>query len=199
MTIADELEPLALAPDARRLGFPNLMIIGPMGAGKTSGAQLLAREFGYLRLPIAGEHPGGIRDIAKRLWGDEAKNDREKLNGLAVIDDQFPGVWIDSWERYVDDVIRSHPPIVVDDVRRDLEYDRLRARGFVCVRVVANEIDRVDRLKLTGKYQNAEQLNGRWEQWWPSASADYEITNDGSIDEYYESLVNVLSRERRHR
>lgn len=185
-----------MSTDARTLGLPNLMIIGPMGAGKTTGATLLANEFAYEHLPIAGLHEGGIRDIARRLWGDGAIGDREKLNGLALIDDQFPGVWIDAWERAAESVGSQ---IVVDDVRRDLEYDRLRGRGFVCIRVVADEHDRVDRLKLTGKWQNAEQLNGRWEQWWPTARADYEVVNDGSIDDFYDQLVDVIVREMKRR
>lgn len=189
--------------DAVRLGLPDFMIVGPMGAGKTSGAQFLADQFGYLRLPIAGTHVGGIRDIARRLWGEEAVNDREKLNTLAVIDDHFPGTWLRNWERAFvsarEAVSHAQRPVVVDDVRRQLEYDALRGRGFVCVRVVANENDRVDRLKITGKYQNAEQLNGRLEQWWPTAVADHEITNDGSLDDYYDALIDVLIRERRRR
>lgn len=182
---------------ARRMGLPNIMIIGPMGAGKTTGAQFLADEFGYTRLPIAGAHPGGIRDIAARLWGFDATNDREKLNGLAVIDDQFPGVWFQAWERFVEDV--KPAPIVVDDVRRELEYDGLRARGFVCVRVVAGEQDRVDRLKVSGKWQNEEQLHGRWEQWWPTAKVEHEIVNDGTWSEYYDELIRVIYRERKRR
>lgn len=182
--------------DPVRLGFPNLMIIGPMGAGKTTGAQFLVNEFGYDRRPIAGLHQGGIRDIAVRLWGEDALNDREKLNGLAVIDDQFPGVWIDAWERQVDTYLT---PLVVDDVRRDLEYDRLRARGFVAVRVVANVDDRIARLKTSGKWQNEEQLTGPWEQWWPTAKVDHEIVNDGATWDYENALIDVIMKERRRR
>lgn len=182
---------------ARQLGFPNLMVIGPMGAGKSAGAQFLEDEFGYTRVPIAGAHLGGIRDVAVRIWGEEARNDREKLNALGFVDDAFPGTWLRNWEAYVED---EQPfPIVVDDVRRDLEYDALRARGFVCVRVIANEQDRVDRLKLIGKWQNAAQLTGKWEQWWPTAKADYDLVNDGSKFDYFEDLVKVLNRERKRR
>lgn len=192
---------------ALQLGYPNFMFIGPMGGGKTTAAQFLADEFGYDRRPIAGSHYGGIRNIAVLLFGKDAENDREKLNKLAVIDDQFPGIWIDTWERETDrraantyiPQYQRGAPIVVDDVRRDLEYDRLKARGFVTVRITAPEQLRIDRLRVSGKWQNEEQLTSRWEQWWPTAQADYEITNEDSKDDLYNEVIDVLIKERKRR
>lgn len=176
--------------------YPNLMLVGPMGAGKTSGSRFL-EQLGYHRFPVAGEHKGGIRDIARRLWGDEAMQDREKLNGLSVIDDQWPGIWLDNVVKAMEECHCS--PIVVDDVRREMEWWTLRERGFVAIRVVAPEQQRIDRLKVSGKWHNEEQLNGRWEHGLDLVTPDYTIENSDDFDEFTDELIRILNIERRRR
>lgn len=174
--------------------YPDLMLIGKMGAGKSSGAKFL-EELGFEKISIAGYHKGGIRDVARRI-DPRYENDRAFLNWLGTVPDQ------EVWLRNLLDYWHSHDgkrPVVCDDVRRELEYWALKERGFVSIRIEAPEQERIDRLKVTGKFQNHEQLDGPWEHGLDAITADYTINNEDDFDEFTERLVQILNRERRRR
>ena len=174
--------------------YPDLMLIGKMGSGKTSGAGFLS-QLGYKRFSIAGYHKGGIRDIADRIV-DGAGNDREFLNWLGSVPDQK--CWLRNLLAAID-ADTEDAPVVVDDVRRELEYWSLKERGFVSIRIEAPEELRVDRLKVSGKFQTYDQLDGQWEHGLDAIVADYTIVNDDDPENFEDELINVLQRERRRR
>ena len=62
------------------IDLPNVAFIGKAGAGKTTGADFLAAEFGYMRASFAKP----LKDVAAQIWGESARTDRAKLQGLGV-------------------------------------------------------------------------------------------------------------------
>lgn len=142
--------------DIKIAGAPNIAFFGPCGAGKTTAAKLL-EEFGYERAAIFGEHPGGGRDIAKRIWpgDDTVLQDRERLQALGKLVRIDEEVWIRNYMRWIDRRSKLHqrtrslsaggtveiplPPLCNDGCRSVVEYQTLVGAGWVMVRVVATE------------------------------------------------------------
>lgn len=187
------------------VGFPDIALAGKAGAGKSTAADLLV-ELGYQKRSIAAS----LKDIAAQLWGTEARTDRAKLQGLGVAVREIErDTWIDllirngARDRMLlrqQTGVFTPKPIVVDDLRFPNEYWTLKAEGFVIVKVVAEPNRRVDRLKANGKWQDDEQLEHESETALDDPSySDYFIENDGTKEDLYDDLVDVILKERRRR
>jgi len=180
--------------------LPNIVLIGGAGSGKSTAAKWLVEDFGYRRLGFAGvaedPHKGSPRDWVTRAWGAAMVNDREKLiavaNAARSVDED---VWLNSLVRELD---WEDNPVVVDDCRFANEYFGLMGRGFVSVRILADHARREDRLKANGKWLEG-YLDHELEHYLDGVTPGYTIHNDGDLDEFYESLMDVVARERRRR
>lgn len=175
--------------------LPNLAIIGGAGAGKSTLADYLARTHGYTRLSFAGP----LKDISVRLWGAHRGLSRERLQRLGVaVRDIDPDTWLDLFTTQLAGHEAMQLPTVVDDCRFPNEYEALKQRGFVFVRVQAGTADRVDRLTAIGRLDDPEQLMHESEQHQGSFAHDYSIYNSQGYQELaYTELEGVLDREAR--
>lgn len=174
--------------------MPDIALQGAPGAGKTTAAEWLRRERDYFRVSFAGFHKGGLRDVAVRLWGPEAAQDRDKLDSLNCIREFDPAVWTRSALAVIDE--RAHAkPIAIDDMRTPLERQELRARGFVFIRVEAPEYMRIDRLKASGKFTTMEALVAPIQVALNDYPSDYTVYSEGPKDELYEQLSDILHKE----
>lgn len=181
-------------PSLTTAGFPNLALIGRAGAGKTTGAEYLARHYGYTRMSFAAM----LKEIAGRLWSpDAAAKDRDKLQRLGVAVREIDE---DAW---VNVLMRQLPtesaggaiPVVIDDCRFPNEYWALKERGFVFVRIEATEETRVDRLLANGKLQDREQLNHVSETSLDDVFTDYRLANVAGPLAFCEELTDVIERK----
>jgi len=189
------------------IDLPNIVLIGGAGAGKSTAADWLVTDLDYRRLGFAGvaadPHPGSPRDWVARAWGREHVNDREKLIAVASaarsVDED---VWLHSLLRELDQDADApgfnDPAFVVDDCRFANEYFGLLGRGFVSVRVLADDERRENRLKANGKWVDG-YLDHEIEHYLDGVTPGYTIVNDGDLDEFYEQLMDVVARERRRR
>ena len=182
--------------------YPDIVLIGYAGAGKSTAAQFLTEHLGYNRFAYAGvaehPHPGSVRDLVTTLWGYSAINDREKLihvgNSMREIDED---VWIPPMElALMGDDTR---PRIVDDCRFPNELAFLQGRGFVTVRVLAPRWLREERLKANGKWIGPEYLDSPIEHHLDDEPFDHQLLNDGTHSELYEQILNMLNRERAKR
>lgn len=173
---------------------PNIAVIGKMGAGKSTLADLLIEHWGYRRLSFAAK----LREVAVSIWGESARNDRAKLQGLGVAvreidEDAWVNAAMQTMQNYrrglhlvgadSDEVMRDmERPMrfVIDDCRFPNEYQVLREQGFVFVQIEADETVRIDRLQRNGKLTDVSQLNHVSETALDGYSADYKIVNNES-------------------
>lgn len=182
--------------------LPNIVLIGGAGAGKSTAADWLVTDLDYRRLGFAGvaadPHPGSPRDWVARAWGPEYINDREKLIAVANAARSVDAdVWLNSLLREMDG-LDARWSFIVDDCRFANEYFGLLGRGFVSVRVLADDERRENRLKANGKWVDG-YLDHEIEHYLDGVTPDYTIVNDGDLDEFYEQLMDVVARERRRR
>lgn len=87
------------------------------------------------------------------------------------------------------------PNIVVTDVRQLNEATRLSDEGFVIIKVVCPEEIRRLRIAKLGDVMTEEQLNHDTEKQVDLVIPDYEIINDGTIDELYKKIDDIVRGE----
>lgn len=178
--------------------YPDIALYGAPGSGKSTGALFLVK-LGYVRVSVAGYHKGGVRDIALRLWGEGADADREKLNALGNLRSVDPDVFARNYWHEFDRQHEAKRVVVTDDFRGQREWDKGHAHGMVFVHVTAPDEVRIERLRRTNKLDGADwsflhELEDT-ERYHP----DHVVMNDGSEDELYEALTDVLNIERSRR
>ena len=176
--------------------YPDVAFYGLPGAGKSTAAAYL-EQLGWARASVAGRHVGGIRDVAVRIYGPGAENDRVILNRFVKLRDEDPEIWERPFFREVERLRREGRVVVTDDLRTPGEWWELRARGFVVVRVEASEGVREERLRANGKLAGSDApiqfgLEDR-ELFRP----DHVVYNESNDDALYEQLSEILNRERR--
>src|SRR4051812_46597071 len=117
---------------------PSYAFYGGPGAGKTTCPEYLVSQHGLKKLSFAEP----LKQIAVMLWGDEAFKDRGKLQKLGTMLREIDeDVWVNPLLRKVEE---SDAPIVVDDCRFPNEFWRLKEKGFIMIRVLADEATRVE-------------------------------------------------------
>lgn len=176
---------------------PPLAFIGKAGAGKTTAAEAAKSLYGYYRLSFAGP----LKEVAVKLWGDDALLNRGYLQQLGnKLRDIDPDVWLNVGLREADQFLARGTAICFDDCRFPNEYNGLRDRGFTIIRLEAAEDTRVDRLQRIGKFQSREQLWDITETSLDSFAADYTIDTthyDTLMEDITEAVAAAVDKIRR--
>lgn len=138
--------------------YPNILLSGKMGAGKTALATMLKGQLGYVPVSLASS----LKEEAVRLIGRpiDKKTDRRflQLFGQACRD----GISKDYWcERLYMKTLETVAPFVVDDVRFENEVSFFKARltNTITVRLNVNTEVRLRRLyERDGNYEDIIKL-----------------------------------------
>ena len=116
----------------------------------------------------------------------------------ATIDEN---VWIDATMRKVDEYLsqkhcdcNGRLRVLIEDVRQQNEYDRLKREGFVFVRITAPDELRLERARKVGDDFTEADLAHETELLVDSFEVDYEVANDGTVDELC-AKVDVVIRQ----
>lgn len=172
------------------LELPSFAFVGKAGAGKTTCAEILVKEFGYVRLSFA--------EPLKLMCG--TTTDRTLLQRVGVgVRELVPDGWVNL---LLHDLNRREANAhaagryVIDDCRFPNEAQALLTHGFRLVRVVAPTHTRVDRLKRNGRLQDEAQLSHPSETALDEFKAHHRIVNDGWSTRLESDLVEILNKER---
>lgn len=170
---------------------PDIAFIGRMGSGKTTAAEVLVGEYGYWRKGFAHV----LRDVAHHIWGDESFHNRGLLQQLGVaVREIDENAWVNALMHKLDQI---SGPVVIDDCRFPNEYWALKERGFVFVRVEADELFRVSRLLAIDKLQDHAQLEHVSETSLDDVKPEYTVVNEADLDVFHERLHDVQERVQR--
>ena len=161
--------------------MPNIALIGRAGAGKSTVRAILVNQYRYYHTSFADP----LKDIAYELWGSSARADRSKLQRLGMaVREIDPDAWVALALRHMDES-KSWPvqkPWVIDDCRFENEFFALKERGFLVIRVDADEPTRESRLLANGKLQDVADLNHISETTLDWVHGDFYLWNGGGKD-----------------
>ncbi len=171
-------------------------------AGKDTVAAHLTQQYGFVRLAFGD----GIRKVCRDLFPDLFANDRKPralLQGVGQAMRAFdPDVWVNACLRKANEPIAFRaidqpylPPerIIVTDLRQPNEYARLRAEGFVIIRVTCDEPIRRQRMLDAGDTFDDRDLTHETELHSDGFAVDYEIENNGSLAELHAKADAVMA------
>jgi dephospho-CoA kinase len=128
----------------------NIALAGGMGSGKSEIARFMVESYGYEKRAFSDP----LYDIAVRLWGEEARKDRARLQDLGMKMREID-VWLNCYMRETEGL----EGIVCDGLRFPNEFWALKEAGWYIVRVMAPESVRVDRLQKIGRIQEIDRIN----------------------------------------
>lgn len=180
----------------------NVAVISEAGGGKDFLADYLIHNYGYTRYAFA-DH---VRSVAKMwfpdLYGDGKNKNRALLQSIGTqfraIDED---VWIKLMFKDIDEEAatrrrfkESQEFIVITDCRMPNEYKALKERGFNFIRINVDEEVRKQRLLNRGDKFTETDMKHHTESFYSKFECDYTITNNGTQEEAYRQLDEVLDK-----
>lgn len=173
--------------------IPKILLVGKLRSGKSTIAKYLVQQHGFAEYAFGDElkrFANEIFAISPVMRGNgKPRAIYQRFGELCREID--PLIWV----RYVDAKITAETVargIVVSDGRQPHEVEWARAKGFVVVRVTAPDAVRIARAKRLGDRFNAENLAHDTEQHVDRFEVDYEIINDGSLDDLKRKVDEML-------
>jgi dephospho-CoA kinase len=133
-------------------------------------------------------------------WVSEFSKPRALYQNFGQLMRQIePDVWIKHAERAVKGAIDFNVNtgaekigVVITDLRQPNEYDWCRNNGYTIIRVTAPDEDRLWRAKLAGDDFTEADLEHETESHIDGFTVDFEIHNDGSVDDLKRKVDEIL-------
>jgi dephospho-CoA kinase len=173
----------------REIPVVKFALTGKMRAGKDELSNHLYIKYGFDRVAFGD----ALKKHAHAAfpWVSEFSKPRALYQSYGQLMRQiYPDVWIKHAEQAVKGAIdfRVHTGaekvgVVITDVRQQNEVDWCRANGFTLIRVTAPDEDRIARAKIAGDDFNEADLEHETESHIDGFAVDFEIHNDGSVDD----------------
>ncbi len=192
----------------------NIALVGPLKSGKTTAANWLV-ERGYTRIALADP----LKDISEQMLNhfivthlgylpdrqDALDNgtppillDRQEMQDAKEVFRPFwqwlgtdfrdylkaPNLWIQIFMGRMKHTLGS---IVCDDVRFPHEAVALRGAGFKTIRIIRPEANRLESGTNVAASRHASETLGN------QIRADYTIRNDGTLDDFYWRLGELVA------
>lgn len=115
---------------------------------------------------------------------------------LRVLDND---VWINYTLGHIDMLERFYPSthaagFVISDMRQPNEAKRVKENGFVIIKVVADDKERLARMKALGDQFTAADLNHETEQGVDNIEADIIVYNNGSKKDLYLQFLEIWDK-----
>lgn len=177
---------------------PKILLVGKLRAGKSLVAHYLVHQYGFHELAFGSALKRFAHDI---FWASETDGKPRALY------QQFgelcrridPMVWVRFVDVQVDVLERSlfNSGIVVSDGRQPHEVEWARNKGFVIVRVSAPDEVRIERALRAGDVFTDDELSHETEQYVGEFEVDYEIVNDGTVDDLQAKVDELMSEIKR--
>lgn len=200
------------------MSLPNIGITGKFRSGKNAVADYLTEKYGYMQFAFGDE----LKRYAHELFNvDASAKPRELYQWFGqTMRERDPDIWVRKCFDYIEhrrgviprrersmaayfdapwfDVpwnahARTQFRVVITDLRQPNEYDRCRAEGYVIIRVTCPDDIRIERARAAGDSFTDEDLRHETEQHVDTFAVDVEIDNNGSLDELYAQVDEVMA------
>jgi dephospho-CoA kinase len=182
----------------REVSVVKIALTGKMRSGKDTIANHLYIKYNFSQVAFS--------DALKRTahetfpWVSEFSKPRALYQSMGQLMRQIDNeVWIKHAERAVKGAIdfnvhtgAEKVGVVITDLRQPNEYEWARNNGYTVIRVTAPDEDRIARAKIAGDDFNEADLEHETESHIDGFAVDYEIHNDGSVDELKRKVDEIM-------
>ncbi|MGF0002886.1 dephospho-CoA kinase [Bacillus altitudinis] len=179
-----------------------LAITGKLGAGKDVAVEYLVAMYEFFPFTFSAKGKALFYELFPELRGDSKQRQpmRDFINGITELDvSGAKDVWVD----YLFRRIKSHDNlrccrdsnVLITDIRKPAEYERAKAEGFKILRITAPYETRFDRAKRRGDKFKAADMDHPTETALDHFEVDYEVANDGTLDDLYARLDEIMAKE----
>jgi dephospho-CoA kinase len=188
--------------------YNGFAFIGQMGSGKTEACKYITKLLGNLfnieKVSFADE----IKYLSKKYFNIHNKSDttQEGFTGREVYQKIGMGfreidrdVWCNMTEQIINNISQNDycSLILIDDLRLENEVKTVRRNDLLIIGIEADEELRVDRIqKRDGILPTKKQLNHKSEieakKLIKENNYDYLINNNGSIEEFYKKIQEIM-------
>jgi dephospho-CoA kinase len=182
----------------REIPVVKIALTGKMRSGKDLCGNHLYIKYGFDRVAFGD----ALKKHAHATfpWVSEFSKPRALYQSYGQLMRQVDeNVWVKHAEQAVKGAIdfrvntgAEQVGVVITDLRQPNEYEWARANGFTVIRVTAPDEDRLWRAKLAGDDFTEADLEHETESHIDGFAVDYEIHNDGSIDDLKAQIDAVL-------
>lgn len=170
-----------------------LALCGKIRSGKSTVAEYIAEQYEFTCFAFADEMKRLLHALYPNIPRDPKPRRAYQVfgEGMRKLDlPDAPTVWVDYCLRMVDTHIWWHREVddrganvLITDLRTKEEYERLRKEGFSIIRVSAPDDVRIGRALEAGDDFTIHDLAHPTEIALNSFEVDYQIVNDGTVDE----------------
>jgi dephospho-CoA kinase len=182
----------------REVSIFKIALTGKLRAGKDEVAQHLYIKHGFNRIAFGDALKKEA--LAVFPWIPQNSKPRALYQKFGQLMREIdPDVWIKHAERSVNGTIdfrvntgHERVGIVITDVRQQNEVDWCRANGFTLIRVTAPDEVRIARAVAAGDDFTVHDLAHETELAIDGFAVDYEIVNDGSVDDLKAQIDEIL-------
>ena len=178
-------------------GATKIALTGKLRSGKDTVADMMIKD-GFHQCKLSS----GIAEIIQRYFSSDCSaSDKAKLrNHYTTIGQALRGlhedVWIDHTWKLINQKWKylggKDLPIIVTDVRQQNEADFFREKGFLIVKIEADEDIRIQRAKEKDSDFDESELFHETELSVDNIKEDVLIINNGSLEELEEKVDNLL-------
>lgn len=156
-----------------------IAIIGKMRSGKDTAGDYLVDMHGCKRFAFGDE----IGRVIQRYFPQAHKKGKPRHH-YQLIGQTFrqldPDVWINALDTDLFFRSTKHDNVVITDVRQQNEIDYLRSKGFVILKITADEPTRLKRIANEGDRFDPATLQHETETAVDGLPYDFEIQNEGT-------------------
>jgi dephospho-CoA kinase len=183
---------------SREVIVVKIALTGKLRSGKDTVANHLYVRHGFDRIAFGDALKKNAH--ATFPWVSEFSKPRALYQVYGQLMRQIdPDVWVKHAEQAVKGAIdfrvntgAEKIGVVISDLRQPNEYEWARNNGFTIVKVIAPDEDRIARAKIVGDDFNEVDLEHETESHIDGFAVDYEIVNDGSVDDLKRKVDEIV-------
>jgi dephospho-CoA kinase len=176
----------------------NIALCGKFRSGKDAVAAFLTENYGYTRFAFGDElkryaHelfdvPDGEKPRELYQWFGQTMRQRDPAIWTRLLFDRI------MYEYGMREEFKTESSFhaVLSDLRQPNEFSALRERGYTIIRVMCPDDLRIQRALAAGDVFDAATLSHDTESHIDGFAVDYEIVNDGTLDELYAKVDAVI-------
>lgn len=167
-----------------------IALVGKMRSGKDTVADILQKEYKFNRIAFGDK----LKELAHMIFPHVPLDPkpRELYLFMNVMREFYEDVWVYHLANTYNSIKNNSHGIVITDVRQQNELDWCKKNGFTILKVVCDDIIRLERIKASGDAHKEEYLTHNTESSVDQLEFDDWIDNSGNLEDLREQVVMTL-------